>query len=1345
MRRRPLTLLALAAAAIGAAAGCGPALTALGVVGLEALEDDEDDPFDVPPAVSVTTPAGNVNHTIPITYRLSDPDALDRASVTIQYSVGNGAFQPATQAFSDGAEGTQDLTTSPTGAEHVFLWNSAADLGLQNEPSVRVRVTATDAGAPIGPGSSATTGSFAVLNAYITTLARAPTPPGTSPVSLAVDPGDGDLIVADSGGSRIVRVDRATGATSVAAGTGESGYNGQNIAGPTALLNRPLAVAIDPSDGDIIVADSQNARVRRIDATSGFISDLVGDGSRVDDDYATEGILGNDVAIAPRDVVLDAAGNPFILGREIARVRVLNREALLDLLFPTNGAIPFDPVVIGPGRLASVVGALPSTGSTNALTAEPEDPIALAVRDDGVLRLVYGLERGRPGATAGSTGAVWVANFGAAPVDFSQPSPAPALTVQPGEIRILVRGAPLPNISPFGDLALADAQVVVVAAGGDGALYAVNFSPAPATVAGTTIAAGDGAVVAGVPGQAAPLGDGQAPLSARLFGPFGVAMDGQAIFVGELDGRVRVIAPPGQAVTVGDVTVAAGTVGTVGVILPGTTGAVIGPLALARAQSGDLLIGDAASSDPRSLRLLRASAADGSVTTLAGTGVLGDLGDGGPGAEARVGAIAGIAEDPARRLVVFSDVLHHRVRAVNTGSAAVTYLGTTIAPGAIETVVGTGQRSADPLSVGDGGPPAQATLSFPSLVFIDARGLLWVSDSGDDRVRVCNPGGAAVTVLGTTIAPGEVETVIGTGAQGDPLDDGDGGPAGAARLDSCGATLGPDGNVWLLDGIVLAFDPLAPAAGEARVRVVNLGASPLTVGGVTVAPGEIETVCGAGQPRLDDGSNLGDGGPALGATFRSLSALAVRADGLAFISDADDDRVRVANLSASTVTVLGVALPPGRIETLLGAGIPGFSGDPTSLGATFSGGAAGLIEDPQGLLLRPGAGLLVADGGNGAVRLANLGDAPTSFAGRVAGPGEVVVVAGSRAGRVRAQTPRAVVAEAGERVLFSDLGQLNAAPAILQLDPDTRIVTRAVGTQVRTNASGSNLGDGGPALLATLAEPLGLALAPADAALLIADAGNQRLRWVNRSGAAQTVGAVTIDPGHIDTVADGRGNFDLTDDDGQPLVGATDLDLIFPSSVALSGSVIWVCDEGTDRVLRLDTGLQVVQGVWAAPGRVTAVAAQDATTAYVAVRDDQTGGAAIVLLQYVGPGFTATAVAGTFQREWNGDALAATAMNLGEVRGLALDGALLVATDLDTNRVIAMNLGAGTATFAGVTVPAGAARMVAGAGQGDPGFNGDAIPPDAALLNQPTGITITPLGGVVVVDTANARVRRFQR
>jgi sugar lactone lactonase YvrE len=96
------------------------------------------------------------------------------------------------------------------------------------------------------------------------------------PFDLAFDRA-GNLYFSDTFNHRIRRVDARSGVITTIAGNGEAGYGGDGGPAIKAALNQPYGIAVDRA-GNIFVADRLNARVRRIDARSGIITTAAGTG-----------------------------------------------------------------------------------------------------------------------------------------------------------------------------------------------------------------------------------------------------------------------------------------------------------------------------------------------------------------------------------------------------------------------------------------------------------------------------------------------------------------------------------------------------------------------------------------------------------------------------------------------------------------------------------------------------------------------------------------------------------------------------------------------------------------------------------------------------------------------------------------------------------------------------------------------------------------------------------------------------------------------------------------------------------------------------------------------------------
>jgi GT2 family glycosyltransferase/DNA-binding beta-propeller fold protein YncE len=148
------------------------------------------------------------------------------------------------------------------------------------------------------------------------TAAQLDTPDG---VSIAPD---GDLIIADSHNDRVRRIDRQTQTIITIAGTGDSDYDGDDKLATEAALNNPSGVAAAPN-GDIYIADTLNYRVRMIDHATGFIHTIAGDGTAGDDafDVGDNGPAINAHLNMPSDVALGPSGDIYIADMHHQRVR----------------------------------------------------------------------------------------------------------------------------------------------------------------------------------------------------------------------------------------------------------------------------------------------------------------------------------------------------------------------------------------------------------------------------------------------------------------------------------------------------------------------------------------------------------------------------------------------------------------------------------------------------------------------------------------------------------------------------------------------------------------------------------------------------------------------------------------------------------------------------------------------------------------------------------------------------------------------------------------------------------------------------------------------------------------
>jgi len=133
---------------------------------------------------------------------------------------------------------------------------------------------------------------------------------GMLPNDVAVD-GQGNLFIADGRSRRIRKVNLASGTITTFAGGGDPDAGiGEGVLATRATLGDSLRIAVD-SAGNLFIADTENRRVRRVDARTQFITTVAGGGSGYED-----GKQATAVDSLPISVEIDGAGNLFIVDLE---------------------------------------------------------------------------------------------------------------------------------------------------------------------------------------------------------------------------------------------------------------------------------------------------------------------------------------------------------------------------------------------------------------------------------------------------------------------------------------------------------------------------------------------------------------------------------------------------------------------------------------------------------------------------------------------------------------------------------------------------------------------------------------------------------------------------------------------------------------------------------------------------------------------------------------------------------------------------------------------------------------------------------------------------------------------
>jgi trimeric autotransporter adhesin len=680
---------------------------------------------------------------------------------------------------------------------------------------------------------------------------------------IAVDPA-GNLFFVDQ--NIVVRLDARTGILTAVAGNGTLGFSGDNGPAASAQLNRPLGLAVD-SAGNLYISDSGNSRIRKV--TNGVIATVAGNGTTGfsgDNGPATSAQLA-----FPLGLAMDSAGNLYIADAGNAVIRKV-----------TNGVIA---TVAGNGTQS-----ITSNNGDNgpATSAHLWSPWGVAVDSAGNLYIAdFGGFRIRK-----VTSGVITTVAGNGTEGFSGDNgPATSAELE-GPTGIAVDSAGNLYISEFytGRIRKVTSGVIttVVGNGKDG-FSGDNGPAASAELSYPEGVALDSAanlyitdtgnyrvrkVSNGVIGTVAGngllsfSGDNGPATSAQMLYPMGVALDpaGDLYFADSGNYRVRKVSNGVITTVAGD-----GTQGLSGDNVPATSVQLFNPLGVAADSAGNLYIADSCSNRIRKV-------ANGVMTTVAGTGTAGSVGDNGPATSAQLYCPTGVTVDSAGNLYI-ADTGNNLVRMVWNG--------------VIITVAGGGS------SLGDNGPATAAQLSGPSSVAVDSAGNLYIADTGNGRIRKVSSGViTTVAGIGPPPSPNCLLSIFGEPCPG-PFS-GDGGPATKAQLNEpTGVAVDSIGNLYIADST------------NGRIREVS--------------DGMIATVAGGG-------SSLGDNGPATAAQLGPFG-VAMDSAGDIYIGDTGDNRIRlltpfIPTLPPSAVTAvhnaasnLSGAIAPGELVTITGYGL----------------------------------------------------------------------------------------------------------------------------------------------------------------------------------------------------------------------------------------------------------------------------------------------------------------------------------------------------------------------------------------------------------------------------------------
>jgi trimeric autotransporter adhesin len=206
-------------------------------------------------------------------------------------------------------------------------------------------------------------------------------------------------------------------------------------------------------------------------------------------------------------------------------------------------------------------------------------------------------------------------------------------------------------------------------------------------------------------------GDGGPATSASLVYPSSVAFDASENMYILVSDCVRMVTKSTGIIT----TVAGdGTYGYKGDGGLATSAGLTGPYGITVDAPGNIYIADALSD-----RIRMVTKSTGIITTVAGNGIQGYAGDGGPATSAGLYYPNCVAVDASGN-IYFSDGSNGRLRKVTKST------------GIITTVAGTGTKGYS----GDGGPATLASFNSPYGIAVDASGTIYIPDIYNNRVRI---------------------------------------------------------------------------------------------------------------------------------------------------------------------------------------------------------------------------------------------------------------------------------------------------------------------------------------------------------------------------------------------------------------------------------------------------------------------------------------------------------------------------------------------------------------------------------------------------------------------------------
>jgi sugar lactone lactonase YvrE len=1058
------------------------------------------------------------------------------------------------------------------------------------------------------------------------------------PTGVAVDSA-GIVYIADNFNNRIRKLDRSSN-VSILAGIIQGFSNAQ---GPSARFYRAYGVAVD-SAGIVYVADQFNNRIRKIDINSN-VTTLAGSGVIGCNDGQGVSAQFN----YPQAVAVDSAGIIYIADSGNNRIRKIDISSNVTTL--AGSTIGF----------SNAQGINAQFSLPSGLTVDSAGIIYVADYNNHVIRKIDRSSN--------------VTTFAGSTQGFSNGQGTAARFNGPSGVAVDTSGS-----------------VYVADSGNNGIRKITTESITTTTSLVTTVAGSNAGFADGANGQ--------------FNSPQGISITGSNIYVADTgNNRIRLITP-GVTTTVSQAIVTTLAGSTSGFANgQGTAAQFTESSGIAVDSAGIIYVADAGNNRIRKIDT------SSNVTTLAGSGTPGSAN--GQGTAAQFYQPFGVAVDSAG-IVYVADSGNHRIRKIDRSSNVTTLAGSTVGC--------------------NNGPGTAAQFNYPWGVAVDSAGIIYVADNANNRIRKIDTSSNVTTLAGSTQGSNNGP---GTSAQFYA-------PWGVA-VDSAGIVYVCDtgnnrirkidinSNVTTLAGSTQGF---SNGQGIAAQFINPSGVAVDSAGIIYVADQVnhlIRKIDTSSNVTTFAGSTQGcNNGPAASAQFFLPFGVAVDSAGIVYVADAANHRIRkIATESITTIasvvtTVAGsnagfadganaqfsspqgisitgsniyVAdtgnhrirlIAPGTTTTVSQLTLTTLAG--STLGSANAQGIAAQFNSPNGLAFDSSGIIYIADTTNHRIRKIDINSNVTTLAGSTQG------FADGQGTAAQFFQPTGLMVDSSGNLYVGDRGNNR----IRKIDPSSNVTTVAGSTA--GFADGSN---------GQFNSPQGIFLNGSN--IYVADTGNNRIRMVV-PGASTTVSQlmVTTLAGSTQGSANAQG---------------TSAQFAGPYGVAVdSAGIIYVADTLNNRIRKIDRssnvttlagstqGFSNAQGTAALFNRPYGIAVDSAGSVYVADTENNR-------IRKIDINSNVTTLAGSTQGFANGQG---TSAQFYWPSGVAVDSAgILYVADRANNRIRTIDRSSNVTTLAGSTS----------------GFsNGQGT---AARFNNPHGVAVDSAGIIYVADFGNHRIRKI--